>query len=537
MTSSNYLKIISTLALLWLPTLDAVPEPPVSWFDTIGTHYRLDTESWIGTTRDIPAQGNVGFDPDITNLAPENIAPTRGHFSGELRYYNFNGLTVQPGPGAILDKRTRGLVRANEATLDADGQDAVESASGSRQKRRSAGNKDYLGSALNAERAGINLLWHTGQVSVYTSPSNVELLMAKKGAYFKDNLYALYLAANTGPLEHRKTTLYWEIGNEINSSQRFSLRDLTNGQYVEGHPGHAHDYVEYYLAPAVEALRAAAADLYGDPNKVTILIGSVSGIIKTENQQFLDLVLNHTIEGDHAPSLTGRKVYEVIDAASIHYSLGDRYTLQTIYNKWIGSGKVSTLWSTEELGTRGHGDYTAALVSSRWLKFVLTNDWPSGHSGRAIFWGDDSASRHPADVTGGADMLHEIGSVLRDAPLRCAEDSVEIKMRADFEWYAFSAGDPEKPQAFAIYLKPYPTTQPALLGVTIKLPSTMPRLENDDVRLRAFVPTIGKATRSISPHFTIEQQQIEIQFEPRWEMPIDEALQLLIEIKTPSDKR
>jgi hypothetical protein len=32
----------------------------VSWRSTIGTHYRLDVERWMGVTRDYP-QGNVGF--------------------------------------------------------------------------------------------------------------------------------------------------------------------------------------------------------------------------------------------------------------------------------------------------------------------------------------------------------------------------------------------------------------------------------------------------------------------------------------------
>lgn len=512
--------------------------PVITWQNTIGTHYRLDTESRIGLTRGWPRYPNIAFRPDITWLKPTDLTPTIGHFSEEQRYYAFEAESFTIGDVQFSEYEND--LQVDLKSLDADALDALERKKAAKiQKRlktlprpgkRWTQQTNYIQAIKQADEAGIDLAFVAGQVNVLNHGVNkpVEYMMAKQGAYLKDTFYAAYVRFNTGDLANRKNTIYWEIGNEINSSHRFAMRDLTNGKHVRGHPGHAHDYIEYYLAPAVEALRTAAKDVYGDPSRVKILLGSVSGILKPENQRYLDLILNSTIRGEHAPSLAGKKVTDVIDVMVIHYSNGQRDLLEHFHDKWIATGKVTDFWSTEELGWRGRGDYCVSLVSFKWLEFILQNQWPSSAQPRVIFWGDQA--KHYGEVTQGAGALKILGPFLADHPLQDARDELVPETRADMQWIALRGDVDAKQIRYAIHVHPYFTNQAALNGFRIH-PGQGVINDKTQIQLQCHVLTMGLENKTITPIVEKEDDALFVRFDPYWELDVRESAIFLLTIQ------
>ncbi|MBC2603976.1 hypothetical protein [Puniceicoccus vermicola] len=504
-----------------------------SWQNTIGVHYRLDPENYIGTTRGWPRLAAIGFKQDVTWLKPKNIEPVVGHFSGEERFYVLEDEAVEVGD-VELEEITNS--DPDRRSLDADALDALDrnkNKKGIKKKNPAPGDIwslgiNYIDAVQSANEAGIDLVIHTGGISPHRKGGGareIEYLMAKNGAYFKDTLYETFVRLNTGVFADRTNTIYWEIGNEVNSSNRFSLRDITDGEHVRGHPQHGYDYVEFYLAPAIEALREASTDVYGDPGKVKILMGSVSGVLKPENREYLDLILGSTIEGLHAPTLAGKKVGEVIDAAVIHYSNGQRDLLQGIFDQWIASGEVKDLWTTEELGARGRGDYTVALVSFEWLSFVLENDWPEGAIPKAIFWGDER--QHPGEVTTGTGAQEILGPFLKNYPLVAARNQIVPETRADLQWLAIRADVDSDEIRYAIHVHPYFTSQAALRGVSIY--PDLGSLEGEyDVTVDCHVFSIGEENRTRELEVDLLDHRIFIEFDPMWDMKINESAVLLV---------
>ena len=469
------------------------PRARLSWWALMGTHYRLDAGNWLGSARGWPRHPEVGMFPDYTTRRPAGLQPVVGRFSGEKRYYDFHGRFDK-----VRDPRP--LEEWDPETVDEDLRDVLEtrrdkSPETARDDVEVVPGKDYHGAVLAAMEKGIDLVWLTGGVN-YREENAIEFLLAKKGACFKDGLYEMARAFNTGVFAGKPITIYWEIGNEVNSSNRFSLRNLAPGKHLRGDPRHGRDYIEYYFAPAVEALRTASRDLFDNERGIQIILGSISGIHKEANQKFLDFILSQTIEGRHAPALAGRHVYEVIDAVTLHYSMGDRSVLEEIYARWLESGKVANLWTTEELGRRGRGDYNVALVAFRWLDFWARHGWGSRHRGRVIFWGDDL--EHPACATTGRSAEALLGDFLRDYPLTQAKNvDVTVETAADVEWYALRAEAGSTGTRYAVCLHPHVEAQSALRYVELRGVATADSVAVDAKRIRANQPTESLTARTI----------------------------------------
>lgn len=156
-------------------------------------------------------------------------------------------------------------------------------------------------------------------------------------------------------------------------------------------------YVEYLLAPTVEAIDAASRELYGAPGRIPILLGSLANARSPAAHQWLDKLLNYKIDGRYAPALAGKHVYELVDILAIHYVVsypGDewRETLDSLRNQWVGKGRVRGIWSTEELGRRralrGLGAATTLRVAFRYLDWAIATH-TSPESARVNFWGAD----------------------------------------------------------------------------------------------------------------------------------------------------
>lgn len=156
-------------------------------------------------------------------------------------------------------------------------------------------------------------------------------------------------------------------------------------------------YVEYLLAPTVEALDGASRELYGAPGRIPIVLGSLANARSAAASQWLDQLLNYKVEGRFAPSLKGKHVYELVDTIAIHYVVSYpgnewRQTLDRLHTRWVGKGRIHGVWSTEELGRRralrGLGAATTLRVAFRYLDWALTNNIAPKYA-RVNFWGAD----------------------------------------------------------------------------------------------------------------------------------------------------
>ncbi len=181
------------------------------------------------------------------------------------------------------------------------------------------------------------------------------------------------------------STIYWQIGNEINADSytenvlayfNNDTQGLSDTEFT------IKVYVEYFLAPTLQAFQAAET-LSG--NEVLGALGSVASFSSQKAQGFLDEVMNYEIEGTYAPELTGTQVHELLDLLTIHYlahasTLDDpeswANTLRTVHDKWV-KDNIRGIWTTEEVGIRlasgGAGAGAALLVQSRYWQWISQN--------------------------------------------------------------------------------------------------------------------------------------------------------------------
>ena len=193
--------------------------------------------------------------------------------------------------------------------------------------------------------------------------------------------------------------IYWQFGNELNGP-RF-LDNLAQWGGISRTSAEETMrqiiplYIEYYLAPGVEAIRSASQSVHGDPGRIHVMLGSLANARNPRSLRWFDQLLDYTVKGDYAKSLAGRKVYEIVDTLSIHYLVSapdDGWVdiMDSLSKKWVGRGSVRGIWSTEELGVRraqaGYGASTALRVSSRYLDWWLRHGWPA-EQGHCFFWG------------------------------------------------------------------------------------------------------------------------------------------------------
>ncbi len=193
-------------------------------------------------------------------------------------------------------------------------------------------------------------------------------------------------------LPNGSSRVYWQIGNEI-SSQSFSktLRLWSGEDPGTVGEGRSYDmfviplYVEYLLAPTVEAIDSASVAAFGTPGKINICLGSITNAHNPNARIWGDSLLNYQIAGAYAPSLAGKRVYELVNLITVHYVMGVASTsswrdiMDGFKNQWVGRGRVTGIWSTEEVGikaaTGGRGAVVGSLVSARYLNWCIVNNF------------------------------------------------------------------------------------------------------------------------------------------------------------------
>ena len=176
------------------------------------------------------------------------------------------------------------------------------------------------------------------------------------------------------PLDPSGKRIVYQLGNEIGQysySEGVRLWAAGRGIAIPGvavqyDPDYIPYYAEYHLAPTVEAMLAASYTAFGDAGKVTIALGSIDSGGSAAGRAWLDLLLGYQVQGTYAPSLAGKRVYELVDLATVHY-VGGTANLEPTWDKWNGVGTVSGLWTTEEIG---HGAAAEGRGASRAIRTV-----------------------------------------------------------------------------------------------------------------------------------------------------------------------
>lgn len=500
-----------------IPGMDNPPH--FSWRSTIGTHYRLDTDNWLGTVRGWPHHYSIAYHPDYTDIDHEGIEPSVGRFSGERRYYNYTGhnrVETQQ-----IRKAAKGQI-LEDAADDSYNPEDYET----KTVVKPVGNiEDYIRQAMAAKVDVIQLV--LGNVK----PTRPEFknFYENNGLYFKDVIYNTVRHFNTGEFANKPMTIYWQLGNEVNAYNRFHVTPNPDAETLDtslqkilpnGDPVNAADYVEYYLAPAVEAIRAASLDIYNDPERIRIVCGSVSGIRKEKNRRFLDALLNTTVRGERAPSLRGKRAWELIDIITIHYAHGSHDVLEPLFRDWVQTNKVEGIWITEELGARGAGAYAVAQVVFRYLDFWSRHQrfW-TPDSARITFWGDDNRE-HPRSFGRGKEALAIAGPFLRHYPLHQAEDEALVVTNADVESYVLRADADDGILHYAAYIASYTGTRAKLRQLIILGPegSSVTNVNSIDV-------SVIDAAAGIEPleyEYDLEDGNIIIKLD--YELPITSAV-------------
>jgi hypothetical protein len=247
----------------------------------------------------------------------------------------------------------------------------------------------------------------------------------------------------------------WQFGNEINS-KRFAQNVFAWAGNNRNGSAHSESvipyYVEYFLAPGVEAVNNA----YGQAatqEKIRIALGSIAAYSNPKSHDFLSALLNYEIAGLCAKSLKGRKVFELVDVVTVHYIASSnapswRSALDEFYSSWIASSKIDALWSTEEIGLKrsenGDGAVFATQVFARYLDWWLSKGM-SAQQGRAFLWGLD---RGPS---GGAaeDAMDSLQKILgQSTELERLSISSEEYEGSNIELYGFTDTKTQKSYVF-----------------------------------------------------------------------------------------
>jgi hypothetical protein len=280
-------------------------------------------------------------------------------------------------------------------------------------------------------------------------------------------------AAAIRPVLEEALEINLQVGNEINSHFWGTSIGAWRG---DRRPAGANSrevipvYVEYFLAPAVEALREFDWGSDASAAKVNIVLGSVAAAANPSSRAWLGDLLDYRILGRYATSLAGLRVAEVVDFVSVHYLVtaddaGWMNTLDSLQERWVESGRIRGVWGTEELGRRraeaGLGAVTAMKVTSRYLHWWSLRGLTPEKS-RFFLWG----SRLGSADTRGDSAMRVLHRVLGDSQLIDVSSSLSLAPRSRIEAYAFAtAGDPAKR---VIFVFPRPLgTEVAVRSISI----------------------------------------------------------------------
>ncbi len=199
----------------------------------------------------------------------------------------------------------------------------------------------------------------------------------------QDQIWALLKLAY-GSSTGAEKRLFFQWGDDINLQGLGTSPDVKIIQAVPRHgltykknanrPEDAVAYAENYFAPAVEALHKASSDVFGEPLRIPVLIGSCSRAGVEANRDWFRSVLDHSITGEFAPSLKGQKVIDLVDYLTVNHPFADAADTKGLQSLWNTYGKqVRGLWITEEFGNVGRGPMHVLNRIALFFEWVAAN--------------------------------------------------------------------------------------------------------------------------------------------------------------------
>lgn len=173
-------------------------------------------------------------------------------------------------------------------------------------------------------------------------------------------------------------------------------------------------YVNEFLAPAIEATERASKDVYGDPLRIQVALGSMNPYNR-QNIEFLANVMDRTFDGRQAPTLKGEPIWKHIDLLTVHSMTGSPRSIETLqqyHDDYLKTGKVKGIWITEDHGRAGKGPVTILDRGLRFLAWAARNNL-SGAQTRLCWWGE--GEREPGGS--GREATALLGGFLAGRPL------------------------------------------------------------------------------------------------------------------------
>jgi len=271
-----------------------------------------------------------------------------------------------------------------------------------------------------------------------------DMIDADSGAFWKSLVYQQ--CNKLAQLPNSQNRLYYQLGNEITSAAvSKSLRHVQGLPYSSGFDYDQFNipfFVEKYMAPTLEAIDSSSVFNFGAKGKINVCLGSITNAGNNAALPFTDALLNYTIIGTNAPSLAGKKIYELIDIITIHYMMGNSSmnvweNKLNGYTNWIGTGKVKGVWSTEEVGIAkanlGAGAAYSARATCRYLKRAIDSSYTSKVV-RTNYWAWDIG---PAN-TQVNNFNSELYNFLGDVKLSYVDSThTNFTSTTDLEWHGF----------------------------------------------------------------------------------------------------
>jgi hypothetical protein len=272
----------------------------------------------------------------------------------------------------------------------------------------------------------------------------VDMIDADSGAFWKSLVYEQ--CNKLAQLTNSQNRLYYQLGNEITSAAvSKSLRYVQNLPYSSGFDYDQFNipfFVEKYMAPTLEAIDSSSLLNFGSKGKINICLGSITNAGNSAALPFTNALLNYTIKGINAPSLAGKKVYELINIITIHYMMGNSsmnvwQNNLNGYANWIGIGRIKGVWSTEEVGIAkanlGAGAAYSARATFRYLKRAIDSSYASTVV-RTNYWAWENG---PAN-TQVDDFNSELYNFLGDVKLSYVDSThTNFTSTTDLEWHGF----------------------------------------------------------------------------------------------------
>lgn len=231
--------------------------------------------------------------------------------------------------------------------------------------------------ALGLDR-NLTTIQQNGIDAIYIAPWRTIL-----GKTEQDQIWALLKLAYSHTPDAQKR-LYFQWGDDINSQR---LGTAPTAKLIQATPHHgvankrnanqpadAIAYAENYLAPAIEATHKASSDLFGEPGKIPIMIGSCARAGLAENRDWFRAILDHTLTGEMTPSLKGKRVIDLIDYLTVNYPFADANDITPLQGLWNTYDKqIRGLWITEEFGTTARTDTQLTTRIALFLQWVAAN--------------------------------------------------------------------------------------------------------------------------------------------------------------------